>query len=663
MSLDELKQQRANTKKNISRIKNIVDASLRPGGKTLSAAEYKCRLGILESYFKQQIIDKEYSLSNIEKFNHLRNSLQGQALETVDAFQVTNENYPKALERLKARYDNKTLIFLENISSLFELPAVSKPNALQLRSLIDKASAIYGSLLSLGSDRHIVLQKSDEQTNRKWKESLDFKTLPTWDDCVKVLERNCQYLESIDNASGFQGTSKATPNKARNQAKGYSFSCSSTPCSVCSSPGHKVASCDRFKTFNTNQRFEHAKKMGLCINCLSKGHQMAQCPSSHRCKVCSKQHHSLLHRGSPPAQQATNSLSSARDAAVHTHMQKSSADNIILATAKILVRDSSGDYRLGKALLDSWSQVNFITEEISQKLSLPKIKENIEIQGIGKSSIKYKTSTNIKSQFKEFELPLTLCITPHIAYHPDPEIDVSSWNIPNNIALADDEFFVAKKIDLLLGTETFFSLLAVGQIKLGTNLPILQKTLLGWVVSGRYQSNNKLSQCSYLFTANDSLDAKLEKLWKIEEVAVNAEPWTREQTTCENLYKSTVSRNPAGRIIVKLPFKDDPSCLGDSYTTALRRFNSQERRLAKSPQLREQYVSSMDEYERLGHMSVVQIPNLNEPHYYIHHHCVLKPSSTTTKLRVVFDASCRTTTQKSLNDIQMVQICVDRRYS
>lgn len=52
MSLEELKQQRANIKKNISRIKNIVEASIRPGGKTLSVAEYKCRLGILESYFK-----------------------------------------------------------------------------------------------------------------------------------------------------------------------------------------------------------------------------------------------------------------------------------------------------------------------------------------------------------------------------------------------------------------------------------------------------------------------------------------------------------------------------------------------------------------------------------------------------------------------------------
>ncbi|XP_017462785.1 PREDICTED: uncharacterized protein LOC108356167 [Rhagoletis zephyria] len=62
----------------------------------------------------------------------------------------------------------------------------------------------------------------------------------------------------------------------------------------------------------------------------------------------------------------------------------------------------------------------------------------------------------------------------------------------------------------------------------------------------------------------------------------------------------------------------------------------------------------MDEYENLGHMQAVPNPKLNEPHYFIPHHCVLKPNSTTTKLRVVFDASCRTTTQKSINDIQIV---------
>ncbi|XP_037930620.1 uncharacterized protein LOC119665472 [Teleopsis dalmanni] len=62
----------------------------------------------------------------------------------------------------------------------------------------------------------------------------------------------------------------------------------------------------------------------------------------------------------------------------------------------------------------------------------------------------------------------------------------------------------------------------------------------------------------------------------------------------------------------------------------------------------------MEEYQNLGHMIEVKDPNIDEPHYYIPHHCVLKPTSTSTKLRVVFDASCRTSSQKSLNDILMI---------
>ncbi|XP_017466939.1 PREDICTED: uncharacterized protein LOC108359537 [Rhagoletis zephyria] len=254
----------------------------------------------------KQIIDREFNLSNIEKLNHLRNCLQGPALETIDAFQVTNENYPKALDRLRGRYDNPTLIFLESISSLFELSSVSKPSGAALRSLIDKASAIYGSLQSLGTDSQIsqamliylVLQKADEETNCKWKESLNFKALPTWDDCT------------------------------------------------------------------------------------SKRHQLSNCPSSHKCRVCSRQHHSLLHRGSAPDSSSSILPSASREAAVPTHINNSSLDQVILATAMVLVRDASGGYRLGRALLDSCSQVNLMTDEFSQKLLLPRSKHNLQIQGI-----------------------------------------------------------------------------------------------------------------------------------------------------------------------------------------------------------------------------------------------------------------------------------------
>lgn len=54
MSLDECKRKRSNIKRNISRIKSIVEAAKQSDEK-LSNAELQCRLGILESYFKQAL--------------------------------------------------------------------------------------------------------------------------------------------------------------------------------------------------------------------------------------------------------------------------------------------------------------------------------------------------------------------------------------------------------------------------------------------------------------------------------------------------------------------------------------------------------------------------------------------------------------------------------
>ncbi|XP_065090365.1 uncharacterized protein LOC135711421 [Ochlerotatus camptorhynchus] len=45
----------------------------------------------------------------------------------------------------------------------------------------------------------------------------------------------------------------------------------------------------------------------------------------------------------------------------------------------------------------------------------------------------------------------------------------------------------------------------------------------------------------------------------------------------------------------------------------------------------------------------------SQPHCYLPHHPVFKESSTTTKVRVVFDASCKTSSGFSVNDLQLVE--------
>ncbi|XP_029162158.1 uncharacterized protein LOC114933739 [Nylanderia fulva] len=89
----------------------------------------------------------------------------------------------------------------------------------------------------------------------------------------------------------------------------------------------------------------------------------------------------------------------------------------------------------------------------------------------------------------------------------------------------------------------------------------------------------------------------------------------------------------------------------------MRRFCGLERRLNRDPGLKSQYAAFMREYLALGHMKLVREENDKDkglPTYYLPHHCILKTSNETTKIRVVFDASCKSSTGVSLNDALMI---------
>ncbi|XP_015122308.1 uncharacterized protein LOC107044789 [Diachasma alloeum] len=104
--------------------------------------------------------------------------------------------------------------------------------------------------------------------------------------------------------------------------------------------------------------------------------------------------------------------------------------------------------------------------------------------------------------------------------------------------------------------------------------------------------------------------------------------------------------------MVALPFNELKDQLGSSRAQALRRFFSLERRLKTNPDLWQEYSKVIEEYEQLGHMKKVE--NEREEGFYLPHHAVLKLSSMTTKVRVVFDGSAKSSTKFSLNDALMI---------
>ena len=65
----------------------------------------------------------------------------------------------------------------------------------------------------------------------------------------------------------------------------------------------------------------------------------------------------------------------------------------------------------------------------------------------------------------------------------------------------------------------------------------------------------------------------------------------------------------------------------------------------------------MQEYLDLGHAEMVPIAAIERPPdnvFYLPMHAVYKASSTTTKVRAVFDASAKSSTGVSLNDTLLV---------
>jgi len=86
------------------------------------------------------MVHDDVLLSDIDKFTYLLGCLSGPALSVVAAFQVSEENYKKALERLKERYDKKVLI-PEYVSSLFAIFQMRKSDSSSLREILDSVAA------------------------------------------------------------------------------------------------------------------------------------------------------------------------------------------------------------------------------------------------------------------------------------------------------------------------------------------------------------------------------------------------------------------------------------------------------------------------------------------------------------------------------------------
>ncbi|XP_066599916.1 uncharacterized protein [Prorops nasuta] len=553
--------------------------------------------------------------------------------------------------------------------NLIKGSSMKRESASGLRSLVDDITHRVRMLRNLGRPVDswddllvvIICERLDPVSRKAWETYLSTRGMhaendaiavtsrkrpPTFKEMIDFLEGTIQALLSVEadqtqekippqakqfNANKSKNTVKVHHASVKPKLKGHSSNSSNTnlfKCPLCSQE-HYIGKCDRFKALQSNEWHSEIRRLSLCFNCLGR-HQARNCQSKRSCKRCQGSHHTMLHFDKIQDRSETTAA-----------VESPQADSI------------------------KGSESTFISESIAQYLKLARQRVHIPIVGVGAArnlTVRSRVSLRLRSVTKEnFEQDFNALVlaqpTTRLPSSALSNLDLSQFA---DLSLADPEFQLPGEIDAILGIDIYAIVLKQGLRHLNDHNIIVQNTTLGWIFSGQVHSstshktenNAKVSRKIMHSIALEDLSDVLKRFWSVEEVPASVHKLSPNDQLCETLFKATHSRNKDGRYMVRLPLSAEPPCNVESTRRlAMNSFMSLSRRFEREPTLALEYCEFMRKYEELGHMSVIpesEIPNVRA--WYLPHHAVWRKDSSSSKIRVVFDASRRAINQQSLNN-------------
>ena len=225
-------------------------------------------------------------------------------------------------------------------------------------------------------------------------------------------------------------------------------------------------------------------------------------------------------------------------------------------------------------------------------------------------------------------------------------------------------------VEMLIGNDYYFDLLLPRKIDLRPGLCLFQSRL-GWIVGGRYTDDDSFRQPALivstigipfkgvkstthmLTSADTSLFTKpnLEQFWDLESLGIRESPTTSDDDQALSNFNKTVFCADK-RYFVTWLWKEKSPDLPQNYQLVVGRLRSMSQKLSKIPELLKQYDKIID--EQLDKIVIERVTANSEEgplKYYIPHHPVITPSKSTTKIRIVYDASDKTRkSAQSLNN-------------
>ncbi|XP_075147221.1 uncharacterized protein LOC142221389 [Haematobia irritans] len=631
---------------------------------------------------------KHPKLSPAQKLFHLRAKTRGEANQIVKQFALTDDNFMLAWDALRQRYENQRILINHQLRKIFETERVTTEKSKTLRNLQYTMNNCLSVLktynISVASWDPILVywmsSRLPDETLAAWENSLtDHKKLPSWDQLDEFITKRLSMLESIldmRKPSSPPATSQKSQNYHTKTERNFK------PCKVCKKD-HSLRTCLKFINWNPAQRKKFVTVNKVCENCLSYGHSTQNCKSEHHCQKCQQSHHTLLHpeidnnisnevnQRQQPTQVSAHYVDSQSDqpstsAAAYTppisFVQSNfarSGDCTILPTALVDLEHLGSRFTI-RAFIDQGSQETFISSRIINRYSIPTRKGYTTISGLGGTVLENSSklcNLVLKSRKSDFKLNASAVVITNMNHlMPSSHIRISDWSRLGKIDLADPNFYKPAPIDVLLGSDILPFILKSGVRKKVSGDLLAQETEFGWILSGPSNTKSVSSFASFV-TCSNSLNEEIRKFWELEEVP-SSRNLAQNDVWCEEFYKNTTIRRSDGKYLVRLPFRHDLGTniiLGSSRRAAMGQYVHMEKNLKKTPELALEYSNVLSEYIELDHMEPTTSKEIfhssRYKSYYLPHHAVVKSERVSTKVRVVFNASKKSSTGISLNDI------------
>ncbi|VDM59468.1 unnamed protein product [Angiostrongylus costaricensis] len=227
------------------------------------------------------------NLSELQKFNYLLSSLTGEPLQSKKKFQLTRQNYAKAIEFFINKYGNSEELIRQFLRKMDKL-SLNSSSIQKQRRLLEDIEAIIGQLVHKGKnvDNQFMYQKVLSKFPVGIQRKVLCKKITSLDEPF-TMQQLLKYFEEVITSEElvYRQTTSTPPRDTvcfNNEGKYWKSPTTKLLCMYCKGD-HKPFYCSKYET--PQRRYQYLQNNNLCHICASSSHSTVQCNGS-SCRKC-----------------------------------------------------------------------------------------------------------------------------------------------------------------------------------------------------------------------------------------------------------------------------------------------------------------------------------------------------------------------------------------